>query len=369
NFDSFFYELKPSDGIDGYDMETELSESKETTFLKLSIHYDDLYKSSALINFTKKRLLTNNDLISLDFIVGDNLRYNFDYYIDKGFYWSIGLNARYDKFNKNVSPEIVLAPNDLEAINVNKLAIQVRDFTSQFYLQTLFRKDFSLTLGAEYKRLKITSETILNDENQEESVFEKSDYLSLFGKIKFDTYDNKYFPKKGVLFNADLHTYLYASEFREDFSNFSIAKASFGYSQPFSRRFSANITAEAGFRLGQKTNPYLNFVLGGYGGHLINNYTPFYGYDFLSISGDSFVKSTLTLDYEIFSKNHLNFAFNMANVGDHLFGTTDWLSTIDYTGYAVGYALETFIGPIEVKYTWSPETSNNVWFFNVGFWF
>src|SRR5690606_18874622 len=168
NFDSFFYELKPSDGIDGYDMEAELSESKETTFLKLSVHYDDLYKSSALINFTKKRLLTNNDLISLDFIVGDNLRYNFDYYIDKGFYWSIGLNARYDKFNKNVSPEIVLAPDDLEAINVNKLAIQVRDFTSQFYLQTLFRKDFSLTLGAEYKRLKITSETILNDENQEE---------------------------------------------------------------------------------------------------------------------------------------------------------------------------------------------------------
>ncbi|MBU3820831.1 patatin-like phospholipase family protein [Flavobacteriaceae bacterium XHP0103] len=369
NFKSFFFEFEPSDTISGYDLKAELNESRETTFLKLGVHYNDLYKSSALVNFTKKKLLTNNDLVSFDFILGDNIRYNFEYYIDKGFYWSIGLNARYDRFNKNVSPEIVMVPEDLNSINVNKLAIQVRDFTSQFYLQTLFRKDFSLTLGAEYKRLKITSETILNDTNQEESVFEKSDYVSLFGKLKFDTYDNKYFPKKGVLFNADLHTYLYASEFREDFKSFSIAKASFGYSQPFSKRFSANITTEAGFRVGQKTNPYLNFVLGGYGSHLINNYTPFYGYDFLSISGDSYVKSALTLDYEIFKKNHLNFAVNIANVGDHLFGNTNWLSTIDYTGYAVGYALETFIGPIEVKYSWSPEARNNVWFFNVGFWF
>lgn len=369
NFDSFLYELKPSDSIDGYDMNATLKESNETTFLKLGVHYNDLYKSSALINFTKKRLLTKNDLASFDFILGDNVRYNFDYYIDKGFYWSIGLSSRYDSFNKNVAVETILSPDQLSLISVNKLAIQVSDFTHQFYIQTLFSKDLSLILGAEYKHLKITSETILDSNNDEESVFEKGDYTSLFGKLRFDTYDNKYFPKKGVLFNADLHTYINASEFRNDFTSFSIAKATFGYSQSFSKKLSANITSDAGFRLGQETNPYLNFVLGGYGGHLINNYTPFYGYDFLSISGNSFIKSTLTLDYEVFKKNHLNFAVNVANVEDDLFESADWLSKIDYTGYALGYAIETLIGPIEFKYSWSPETKKSIWFFNVGFWF
>lgn len=369
NFDSFLYELKPSDSIDGFDLKADLKESNETTFLKLGVHYDDLYKSSALINLTKKRLFTKNDLASFDFILGDNVRYNFDYYVDKGFYWSIGLNSRFDSFNKNVAAQTILSPAQLSLINVNKLAIEVSDFTNQFYIQTLFRKDLSLTLGAEHKHLRITSETILNNNNDEESVFERGDYVSLFGKLRFDTYDNKYFPKNGVLFNADLHTYLHASEFKNDFSSFSIAKATFGYSQSFSSKFSANITSDAGFRVGQDTNPYLNFVLGGYGGHLINNYTPFYGYDFLSISGNSFIKSALTLDYEIFRKNHLNFAVNIANVEDDLFQTTEWFSKIDYTGYALGYALETFIGPIEVKYSWSPETKASVWFFNVGFWF
>src|SRR5690606_30428502 len=267
--------------------------------------------------------LTKNDVASFDFILGDNVRYNFDYYIDRGFYWSIGVNSKFDSFNHNVAATTILPPDQLSLININKLAIKVSDYTNQLYLQTLFTKDLSLTLGGEYKHLRISSETILDSINNQESVFEKGDYGSVFGKLKFDTYDNKYFPKTGVLFNADLHTYLYASEFKSDFSSFSIAKADFGYSQSFSNKFSANISAEAGFRLGQDTNSYLNFALGGYGGHLINNYTPFFGYDFLSISGNSFIKSTLTLDYEIFRKNHINFAVNIANVKDGLFESTD----------------------------------------------
>jgi NTE family protein len=369
NFDSFLYELKPSDSLEGFDLNARLKESRETTFLKIGVHYDDLYKSSALVNLTKKRLFTKNDVASFDLILGDNVRYNFDYYIDRGFYWSIGVNSRFDNFNHNVAATTILDPDQLGLISINKLAIKVSDFTNQFYIQTLFRKDFSLTLGAEYKHIRISSETILNDTNDEETVFERGNYLSAFSRLRFDTYDNKYFPKKGVLFNADLHTYLHASEFENDFSSFSIAKATFGYAQSITKKFATNFTADAGFRMGQDTNHYLNFVLGGYGGHLINNYTPFFGYDFLSISGNSFIKSGLTLDYEIFKKNHLNFAVNIANVGNGLFETTDWLSRVDYTGYAVGYALETLIGPIEIKYSWSPENKKNFWFFNVGFWF
>src|SRR5690606_21267212 len=330
NFDSFLYELKPSDSLEGFDLSARLKESRETTFLKIGVHYDDLYKSSALVNLTKKRLFTKNDVASLDLILGDNVRYNFDYYIDRGFYWSIGLNSRFDNFNHNVAASTILDPNQLGLISINKLAIKVSDFTNQFYIQTLFRKDFSLTLGAEYKHIRISSETILNDTNDEETVFELGNYLSAFSRLRFDTYDNKYFPKKGILFNADLHTYLHASEFENDFSSFSIAKATFGYAQSITKKFATNFTADAGFRMGQDTNQYLNFVLGGYGGHLINNYTPFFGYDFLSISGNSFIKTGLTLNYEIFKKNHLNFAVNIANVGNGLFETTDWLSKVDY---------------------------------------
>ena len=56
-------------------------------------------------------------------------------------------------------------------------------------------------------------------------------------------------------------------------------------------------------------------------------------------------------------------------VGDNIFEDGKWFTAPDYSGYALGYGLETFVGPIELKYTWSPETKKSIWFFNLGFWF
>ncbi len=369
NFESVIHQLKPSVGKTGYDLAFILKESPKKTFLKFGVHYDDLYKSAALINLTRKQLLFNNDVVSFDFILGDNTRYNFEYYIDKGFYWSIGLQSRFNQFEKNVPASALLDDENLSNINVNKIDVELNDFTNQFYLQTLFRKDFALTLGAEHKRLKILSETIVaQDSNDEEIIFENSDYLSLYGKLKFDTYDNKYFPNEGIFFDGDFHLYLYSSDFNNNFTEYSIAKATIGYTKSFGK-LSANLTTQGGFTIGEDTTPYLNFVLGGYGQNLINNFTSFYGYDFLSIPGDSFVKGVITLDYELFKKHHFNFAANYANVADNIFDTGEWITSPNFSGYALGYAFETFLGPIEAKYSWSPEEKTGIWFFNLGFWF
>jgi NTE family protein len=129
------------------------------------------------------------------------------------------------------------------------------------------------------------------------------------------------------------------------------------------------IQSEAGFAIGRSSVPYFNFVLGGFGSIPINNFRPFYGYDFLSVAGDSYIKTALTIDYEILKKNHLNFSVNHANIQNNLFDTLDWISLPKYSGYAVGYGLETIIGPAEVKYSWSPETGYGYTWFSIGFWF
>ncbi|QRM88503.1 patatin [Lacinutrix sp. WUR7] len=369
SFENVSYKLTPSKIDKGYVMDVNLKESNLNTLLKLGIHYDDLYKSAVLINVTQKKLLFNSDVASLDFIVGDNIRYDFDYYVDKGFYWSIGVHSRYNQFKQNIQAQTILTPQQLLAVNVNKLEVKLVDVTNQFYLQTLFRKDFSLTLGAEHKHLKIKTETILTNANKEETVFDNSSYFSLFGNLKLDTFDNKYFPNEGVYFDGDFHLYLYSSDYNNDFSEFSIGKATIGYAKSFSKKITANIATEGGFKIGENTDRSLDFVIGGYGNDFINNYKSFYGYDFLSLVGNSFVKGTISLDYEIFKKNHINFAANYANIGDNLFDSGDWFTAPDYSGYAVGYSLDTFLGPIEAKYSWSPETKEGMWFFNVGFWF
>ncbi len=367
NFDDFSYQFQRDNY--GYLLTANIKESENKTLLKASLHFDELYKSAALINLTHKRLFFNNDLTSIDLILGDNIRYNFEYYIDKGLYWSIGINSRLNTFSRNVSAALLLSPEDLENTTLNKIDVQLVDFTNQAYLQTLFKKDFRLRIGAELKHLNYDSETYIENSNEDKTVFEDSDFFSFFGNLKYDTYDNKFFPSKGFYFNGDFNLYLFSSDFNNDFAEFSIAKADIGYAFKVSNRFSVNLNTQGGFQVGNNSVNSLNFVLGGYGNNFINNFVPFYGYDFISITGNSFVKGTINLDYEIFNKNHIIFSSNFANVADDIFENAEWFTDPDFTGYALGYSLETFLGPIEAKYSYSPETKEGFWFFNLGLWF
>lgn len=369
NFDSFEFELKNSDNQDGYDLLANLKETKVNTFLKLGLHFDDLYKSAALVNITQKRLLFDNDVASLDLILGDNVRYNFEYFIDKGFYWSIGLRSRYHQFNKDISAKLLLDDAQITSTGLNKIDAKLQDQTNQMYVQTLFRKDFALSAGLEHKRLEIKTETLASNSQTTPFVFESTDYVSAFGGLKLDTYDNKYFPKSGVYLNGDLHMYLYASRFNDSFDNFSIAKADMGYAFSVSNKLAFNLQTSGGFKVGDKSTKTLDFALGGYGNNLINNFIPFLGYDFISLTGNSYVKAFLSADYQIFKKHHITLEGNWANVDDDIFETGEWFTLPDYRGYALGYAIETFVGPIQVKYSYSPEQKQSNWFFNVGFWF
>lgn len=368
NFTTFYYEFQKTDRPNVYDLSATVDESEITSFLKFGLHYDGLYKSSALVNFTKKRALLDDDVMSLDLILGDHVRYNFEYYIDKGFYWSIGLRSRFNQFSKNINVKLFLNDYEQSLTGLNKIGVELQDQTNQIYLQTLFRKDFALSLGGEHKRLKIKSETVLVNVPGDKQYFENTDYLSVFGTLRLDTYDNKYYPKNGVYFSGDFHLYLHASHFNKDFNKFSMAKADIGYAFGISNKLSANIFTQGGFKIGDNNTQSLDFALGGYGNNFINNFISFYGYDYITLTGDSFVKGTLNLDFEIFKKNHITFAANYANVGYGLFESGDWFSS-PYTGYALGYGLETFLGPLEAKYTYSPELGESIWLFNLGFWF
>lgn len=369
NFETFRYQLEPTDSVNKFKLYGKIQESEAKTFLKLGIHYDGLYKSAILANLTKKRLLFDNDIASLDIILGDNSRFNFDYFIDKGFYISLGVKSRFNQFSKNINPQLALEEDSPFLDNLNKIDAKLQDFTNQLYVQTLFRKDFSLRLGGEHKRLKITSETLLSENQEDDFEFENTDYFSVFGKLKYDSYSHPIFPKSGAYFSGDFHWYLNASDFISGFEPFSIAKADLGYAFSFSKKVALKTEASGGFTLGDNSISTLGFALGGYADNFINNFYSFYGYDFFDIAGNSFVKSCFTLDYEWLKNHHIILAANYANVENGLFETGNWFTSPDYTGYALGYSLETFIGPLEAKYTYSPETGEDYWFFNLGFWF
>lgn len=362
NFSSLTYTLEQNAKKDN--LVLDLTENSSKTVLKFGLHYDGLYKSGFLINLSEKRTFVKNDITSIDLILGDNIRYNFDYYIDNGFYWSFGFKSRLNKFNKNI-------PNDfnngelLDKLGIKSINIDFADFTNQIYAQTIYAQKFLIGGGVESKLLDISS---LTSENIK-PIFENSTLLSVFGYLKYDSLDNKYFPKKGWYFSGDFQSYLFSTDFNKNFNRFSIAKTDLGISQRFFKKIIIKLENEIGFAIGSQNIQPLDFILGGYGNNTINNFRNFYGYDFLSLNGDSYIKAMATLDYEFMKKQHVNFGANYANIEDNLFNSTKQITIPKYSGYALGYGLETPIGPLEAKYSWSPETGKGFVWISVGFWF
>jgi NTE family protein len=351
-------------GTRGEVLSMKLTENPINRYLKFGLHYDPLYKSAILVNLTQKNLIRRNDVASVDVILGDNFRYNLDYYIDNGFYISYGFHSRYSGFNRNISADYVVGELTgllgMESVNVD-----YSDWTNQVYLQTIFAQRFLLGGGLEHKHVSIKSETIQNIDPK----FDDSDYLSLYGYLKFDSYDSKFFPSEGWFFQGLAKTFVYSSDYTGGFDRFTLIKGEIGTAKTLSKGLTLDLKTETGFALGENQVPTFDFMLGGYGYHITNSFVHFYGYDYLTISGNSYIKAEATLDYEFLKKNHLNLSANYANVGYNLYEEGLMFSLPRFSGYAVGYGMETIIGPVEIKHSWSPETHRHLTWVSVGYWF
>ena len=370
NFDVIDYRfVEDPTTPDSYSLDFTVKESKSRHYIRFGAHYDDLYKSAVLVNLTRKRLITNNDVLSLDIGLGDNLRYDLNYYIDKGYYWSVGFNSSYNTFEQGVSSDFIVESTVAEDDQfINEVELEYRDFNNQLFVQTVFARTFMLRLGGEYKWLRYLSETFnIDPEQQPTTVFEDSHYVSVYGQMRYDTFDNKFYPSKGFFFDGDFHWYLVGEGANKNFNPFSIAKARLGFAFRPLNKFSVVLSTEGGFKLGDRNTPSLDFFLGGYGFKPLNNIVELYGYEPLSLRGDTYLKALIDLDFEFIEDNHIVASANIANVGDQLFETGNWIDAIDYTGYALGYGLETFFGPVEVKYSYSPEFKTDEWLVNIGF--
>ena len=166
----------------------------------------------------------------------------------------------------------------------------------------------------------------------------------------------------------DFKWYLRSSDYTNNFVPFSQLKGKAGLAHTFFNKLTAHFISEAGVTIGENKNRVLDYNLGGYSENYINNFIPFYGYDFAELNENSFLRSALTLRYEFLPKNYFSATANYARVEQNLFNEGKIFNNTK-SGYMVGYGLDTFLGPVEINYTWSPDHKEDYWYFNVGYWF
>ena len=284
NYDRVEYQLKKQSD-NSFLLNFNLKESNDNASLSLGAHYDFLYKSGVLANYSQKHVFTNNDLFSLDIVLGDNLRYNLNYFVDNGFYVSYGFRSRYNHFTSSSKFNSIVS----QFPNVNSINLKYTDITNQLFVQTSFDRKFALGLGIEQKHLKASTETISTNNN--ETIIDNSNYYNAFGYLKLDTYDKKYFATKGYFADLNLKWYLASSDYNNNFNPFLQAKGTLGFATTFANKLTFQMTNEAGFTLDSPTSDVFDFYLGGYNQNYINTFVSLYGYDFAELSNNSFLKN------------------------------------------------------------------------------
>ncbi|MFY0602527.1 MAG: patatin-like phospholipase family protein [Flavobacteriaceae bacterium] len=359
NYERIQYVLNKSD--EENELHISLIEQKEKANIRLGVHYDQLYESGLLLDYNNNGLLIKNDQLSIDLVLGDRVRYNLNYFVDNGFYVSYGFRSRYNQFNTNT--KFSLQGNQ----NLSKINLSYTDFTNSAFLQTTFGRKFAMGGGVELKKLKITTETV-GTGNSNSTVFDNSSYFNVLGYLKLDTYDKSYFPNKGFYADLGFKWYAWSSDYNKDFTQFQQLKGTLGFASTFFEKLTFQYTNEAGFSFNSPESDVFDFYLGGYNKNYINTFSSLYGYEFGDATGNTFLKSEFEFRYEFAKNNYATFIANYARVDNNVFADGNLFEDV-LSGYAIGYSLKTFIGPVEVKYSWSPDTKNHFWLFNLGFWF
>lgn len=361
NFKRIDYHFEKS--FQGKKLELTVKEEKIQSFLRLGLHYDLLYKSAVLLNYNHKKLLFQNDELSLDVGVGDKIRYNLEYFIDNGLLPSYGFRTRYNTFNSDFF------------YNTGLINGKYRDFSTSLYLQTTFDKKFAIGVGAEHKNINASTKNISLE--GKEDFFDKSNYINTFAYLKLDTYNKEMFPTKGFYADIGFKWFLWSDrdnrldqliENSEPFHQFSQLGGTLGFATTFYDKLTFQYTSQVGYTLGKKSFEIFDYHLGGYNQNYINNFIPMYGYDTGGLNNQSYLRSEFNLRYEVYKKHYAMFIANYARIEEDIFEDGDLFKNTK-SGYAVGYSVETFLGPVELKYTWSPDHSEHYWLFNLGFWF
>ncbi len=375
NFQNIRYRIKSDSTTNNNILHLMLNPTKTKSYLRFGLHYDDLYKTAALINYTRKNLLTKNDVISIDAILGDQPRYNINYYIDDSHNWSTGINHRLYRYERAFDLASVRFRTNIPITDVNFVEIEYVDISTQLYFETLIKNAFSFRVGAEQKYLNIQTPTIGVDENNiPGTLLDKVNYLGLFSSIKYDSLDDKYFPRKGLFFNAAINGYPLSTNSNDSFQEFAIFKSKLMWAKSTGKHISFLGDLSGGLRIGNTEGiNSLDFFLGGYGSKAINNQVPFFGRDFFELSGSEYLKGSLTMDFKFLEKHHFNATANYATVSDDIFMINDIIKFKGVSGYAIGYGYESILGPINIKYAFSPDNFKNdedgKLFISVGYWF
>ena len=319
-----------------------VTEDDTRHFLKIGLHYDEIFKTGLLLNYSAKRLLFQNSNLSLDIVVGDSPRYYFNYFIDNGYIPGFGLYSSAMSF-------------DLKNSDNNTLETW-KWFRNEAYIQSVWRDKFAMGGGVSYDYFE-------SDKNGQDK--QDAKYINPYVFLKSDTQNDKDFPTKGFYFNAEGKIVdLFGDELEK---KPILVKADIKMNFYISKMFTYRLNLYGGITLGDNLPSFYQYRIGGIFEQNIVNFKRFAGYQFGLLNDNNiFLASN---DFQLrFGKNYFLVGnFSIANLFDSI--KFEDAVKLNYSSIGLTAGYKSPFGQIKLNLSKSLNKHKSVFSVVLGHWF
>lgn len=307
-----------------------VTEDEARHFLKVGLHYDEIFKTGLLLNYSAKRLLFKNSNLSLDVVVGDKPRYYLNYFIDNGYIPGFGIYSSGMSFD--------LRGND--NISIDKW----QWLRNEAYIQSVWKDKFAIGAGISHDYF----EADMNGLNKRYSRF-----LNPYVFLKSDTQNDRDFPTRGFYLNAEGKVIdLLKSEVDKRLIQ---VKADVRINLPLIRKLSYHLNLYGGITIGENLPQFYQYRLGGIFEQNIINFHNFAGFYFAQLNTNNVVLVSNDLQFKFYKNLFLSGNFSFANLSNDI--TFEDAVKVNYSsmGATIGYR-----SPFgQIKFNFSHSLKNN----------
>ncbi|RMZ60801.1 patatin [Chryseobacterium nematophagum] len=341
NYRFINYDIIPKD--DKNYLKLYVTEDNSRHFFKFGLHYDEVFKTGLLLNYSAKRLLFRNTNLSLDFVVGDKTRYYLNYFIDNGYIPGFGIYSSGMNFSLKDENN-----NDIE---------DWRWYRNEAYIQSVWKDKFAIGAGVSHDYF----EAEMNGINKRSSRF-----LNAYAFLKSDTQDDKDIPTRGFYLSAEGKVIdLLSSEMQDKPVQI---KADIRINLPLSKQFTYRFKLYGGLTIGPELSEFYKYRLGGIFEQNIANFKTFSGFYFAQLNANNVVMVSNDLQFK-FNKNYfLTGNFTVANLSDNI--NFEDTVKLNYSSLGITAGYKSPFGQIKVNFSHSLK-NNQKGIFSVilGHWF
>lgn len=319
-----------------------VEEDETRHFLKFGLHYDEIFKTGLLLNYSAKRLLFRNSNLSLDVVVGDNPRYYFNYFIDNGYIPGFGIYSSGMSF-------------DLK--NTENYTFETwKWFRNEAYIQSVWKDKFAIGGGLSHDYFE-------SDRNGFDEKTEK--YLNPYVFVKSDTQNDKDFATKGFYLNAEGKI---IDLFNTDLEKKPILiKADIKMNFFVSKLFTYRLNLYGGITVGETLPSFYQYRIGGIFEQSLGNFKRFGGYQFASLNDNNIFLASNDFQFR-FGKNYFLVGnFSIAN----LFSSIKFEDAVklNYSSLGITAGYKSPFGQIKLNYSKSLNKHKGVFSVILGHWF